>query len=205
MSQLKVTQRRSVIDRPKDQKSTVRRLGLHRINDSVVKDDRPEIRGMIAKVAHLVRVEEVDAMKLHHLKPAEGATRTGKRMGRGRAGGQGKTAGRGTKGWGAARTRRPGSRAARCRCSVACRSSRASRNPNRVECAVVNVERLGDLRRRRRGHAGGAAAPRPRAQGPAGEGAGPRRHRPGAHRPGPCVLRRGQGEDRGRRSESRPS
>lgn len=58
---LKVTQVRSVINRPKDQKSTVRRLGLHRINDTVVKDDRPEIRGMIQKVRHLVEVEEVSA------------------------------------------------------------------------------------------------------------------------------------------------
>jgi large subunit ribosomal protein L30 len=57
---LKLTQVRSVIDRPRDQKDTVRRLGLHRIRDSVVKDDRPEIRGMVAKVSHLVRVEEVD-------------------------------------------------------------------------------------------------------------------------------------------------
>jgi large subunit ribosomal protein L30 len=59
MSKLKVTQRRSVIDRPKDQKSTVRRLGLHRINDSIIKDDTPDVRGMIAKVQHLVEVEEV--------------------------------------------------------------------------------------------------------------------------------------------------
>jgi len=59
VTRLKVTQVRSVIHRPKDQKATVRRLGLHRINDSVVKDDRPEIRGMISKVRHLVRVEEV--------------------------------------------------------------------------------------------------------------------------------------------------
>jgi large subunit ribosomal protein L30 len=58
---LKVTQRRSVIDRPKDQKATIRRMGLHRINDSVVKDDRPDIRGMIEKVRHLVTIEEVDA------------------------------------------------------------------------------------------------------------------------------------------------
>jgi large subunit ribosomal protein L30 len=50
-----------MIDRPRDQVDTVRRLGLHRIDDSVVKDDRPEIRGMIAKVSHLVEVEEVDA------------------------------------------------------------------------------------------------------------------------------------------------
>jgi large subunit ribosomal protein L30 len=60
-TKLKVTQVRSVIDRPRDQKDTVRRLGLHRINDSVLKEDRPEIRGMISKVRHLVRVEEVEA------------------------------------------------------------------------------------------------------------------------------------------------
>lgn len=60
MSRLKVTQVRSAIDRPKDQKDTIRRLGLHRMHDSVTKDDRPEIRGMIEKVRHLVTVEEVD-------------------------------------------------------------------------------------------------------------------------------------------------
>jgi large subunit ribosomal protein L30 len=60
MSKLRVTQRRSVIDRPKDQKVTIRRLGLHRIRDSVIKDDTPDVRGMIAKVQHLVEVEEVD-------------------------------------------------------------------------------------------------------------------------------------------------
>ena len=59
MTRLKVTQVRSVIDRPKDQKDTVRRLGLHRIRDSVIKDDRPDIRGMLAKVRHLVSVEEL--------------------------------------------------------------------------------------------------------------------------------------------------
>jgi large subunit ribosomal protein L30 len=59
VSRLKVTQVRSVIDRPKDQKATVRALGLLRIGHTVQKDDRPEIRGMISKVSHLVRVEEV--------------------------------------------------------------------------------------------------------------------------------------------------
>ena len=59
MTKLRVTQTRSVIDRPKDQKDTVRRLGLLRIRHSVVKEDRPDIRGMLAKVRHLVRVEEV--------------------------------------------------------------------------------------------------------------------------------------------------
>jgi large subunit ribosomal protein L30 len=59
MAKLRVIQRRSVIDRPRDQKATIRALGLHRMNDSVLKDDRPEIRGMIEKVRHLVEVEEV--------------------------------------------------------------------------------------------------------------------------------------------------
>ena len=59
MPRLRITQVRSVIDRSKDQKRTVRSLGLHGIRDSVLKDDRPEIRGMIAKVAHLVRVDQV--------------------------------------------------------------------------------------------------------------------------------------------------
>jgi len=60
VTRLKVTQTRSVIDRPKDQKDTVRRLGLLRIRHSVVKEDRPDIRGMLAKVRHLVSVEEVE-------------------------------------------------------------------------------------------------------------------------------------------------
>ena len=59
VAKLRVTQVRSVIDRPKDQKATIRRLGLLRIRHSVVKEDRPDVRGMIAKVAHLVSVEEV--------------------------------------------------------------------------------------------------------------------------------------------------
>jgi large subunit ribosomal protein L30 len=56
---LKVTQVRSVIGRPRPQRDTVRGLGLKRLGDTVVKDDRPEIRGMLVKVAHLVAVEEV--------------------------------------------------------------------------------------------------------------------------------------------------
>jgi len=59
VAKLKVTQRKSAIDRPREQKATVRALGLHRINDTVIKEDRPEIRGMIAAVRHLVDVEEV--------------------------------------------------------------------------------------------------------------------------------------------------
>ena len=58
MAKLKVTQKRSVIGRPVDQKRTVRALGLKRINDVAVHDDKPEIRGMINKVIHLVEFEE---------------------------------------------------------------------------------------------------------------------------------------------------
>ena len=59
MTQLRITQVRSVIGRPGDQKDTVRRLGLRRMHDTVLKEDRPDIRGMVAKVRHLVRVEEI--------------------------------------------------------------------------------------------------------------------------------------------------
>jgi large subunit ribosomal protein L30 len=56
---LKVTQTRSLIGRPPDQRATVRGLGLKRLGDVVVKEDRPEIRGMLRKVSHLIEVEEV--------------------------------------------------------------------------------------------------------------------------------------------------
>ena len=59
-AKLKVTQVRSAIDRPKEQKATIRALGIHRLHQSVVKEDRPEIRGMVRAVTHLVTVEEVD-------------------------------------------------------------------------------------------------------------------------------------------------
>jgi large subunit ribosomal protein L30 len=58
-TRLKVTQTRSLIGRPPDQRATVRGLGLKRLGDVVVKEDRPEIRGMLRKVGHLIRVEEV--------------------------------------------------------------------------------------------------------------------------------------------------
>ncbi|PKQ28127.1 MAG: 50S ribosomal protein L30 [Candidatus Anoxymicrobium japonicum] len=58
-SRLKVTLKRSLVGRPPDQRGTVRALGLKRIGHTVEKEDRPEIRGMIFKVKHLVEVEEV--------------------------------------------------------------------------------------------------------------------------------------------------
>jgi large subunit ribosomal protein L30 len=60
MADLKVTQTKSKIGGTRAQRDSLRSLGLHRIGDSVVQPDRPEIRGMIQVVRHLVSVEEVN-------------------------------------------------------------------------------------------------------------------------------------------------
>jgi len=59
MSKLKITQVRSVIGRPEKHRRIVRGLGFRRNQTSVVHDDTPAIRGMVSKVRHLLRVEEV--------------------------------------------------------------------------------------------------------------------------------------------------
>ena len=59
MSQLLVTQVRSSIGGTSGQRNTLRSLGLKHVGDTVVKEDRPEFRGMVATVSHLVTVEEV--------------------------------------------------------------------------------------------------------------------------------------------------
>ena len=59
MAKLRVTQVRSTVGKPRKQRETVRALGLRRIRHAVVQEDRPEIRGMLARVNHLVEVEEV--------------------------------------------------------------------------------------------------------------------------------------------------
>ena len=59
-AKLKVTQIRSVIGHKEGHKRTVRALGLKRIRDSRVHQDTPQIRGMVRKVQHLVKAEEVD-------------------------------------------------------------------------------------------------------------------------------------------------
>lgn len=61
MKQVKITLTRSLIGYPQDQRATVKALGLGKINTTVVKNDTPTIRGMIHKVRHLVKVEEVQA------------------------------------------------------------------------------------------------------------------------------------------------
>jgi len=58
-TKLKVTMVRSAIGAKPKQRGTLRALGLRRINQSVEHADRPEIRGMVARVPHLVTVEEV--------------------------------------------------------------------------------------------------------------------------------------------------
>jgi large subunit ribosomal protein L30 len=60
MARLKVTQLRSGIGRKQNQRDTLRTLGLKRVGDESVREDRPEVRGMIKTVTHLVAVEEVD-------------------------------------------------------------------------------------------------------------------------------------------------
>ena len=59
MSTVKVTQVRSTIGQTKAHEGTLRALGLGRIGKSNTLPDRPEIRGMIARVPHLINVEEV--------------------------------------------------------------------------------------------------------------------------------------------------
>ena len=60
MPRLKVQQTRSSIGCKVNQRETLRTLGLRRIGDVVVKEDRPEIRGMVQTVRHLVSVETIE-------------------------------------------------------------------------------------------------------------------------------------------------
>ena len=60
MARLKITQIKSGISEKQNQRETLRSLGLKRMHDVVVKEDRPEFRGMVQTVRHLVSVEEVE-------------------------------------------------------------------------------------------------------------------------------------------------
>ena len=82
-------------------------------------------------------------MKLHHLRPAEGAVRDRRRVGRGKAAGQGKTAGRGTKGYNARHNPKPGFEGGQMPLQRRIPKLKGFTNPNRVEFAVVNVDKLG--------------------------------------------------------------
>lgn len=59
MTKLKITQTRSIIDRPEKQKRIIEALGLGRPNWEKIHNDTPQIRGMLKKIPHLVKVEEV--------------------------------------------------------------------------------------------------------------------------------------------------
>jgi large subunit ribosomal protein L15 len=81
-------------------------------------------------------------MKLHHLRPAEGSKTERTRVGRGRAGARGKTAGRGTKGTGARGKLRAGFEGGQMPLIRRLPKLKGFSNPNRVEYAPVNVEVL---------------------------------------------------------------
>ncbi len=59
-SKLKIRQVKSAINRSGMQKKTIRALGIRRLNQTVVHNDNPCIRGMVKKVEHLVQVEEIN-------------------------------------------------------------------------------------------------------------------------------------------------
>jgi large subunit ribosomal protein L30 len=60
MAKLKLTQIRSATSRGKKQQGTIRALGLKRLGHTVVLEDKPEIRGMVRSVDHLLKVEETE-------------------------------------------------------------------------------------------------------------------------------------------------
>ena len=64
MADLKITQRRSGIGGTARQRETLRTLGLRKIGASVTREDKPEVRGMVRAVAHLVEVQTVDGTEV---------------------------------------------------------------------------------------------------------------------------------------------
>jgi len=71
MAHIKITQQRSRIRCLKKHKRTLDALGLRRLNQSVIKEDTPQIRGMVAQVNYLVHVESVEGV--HTTRPARRA------------------------------------------------------------------------------------------------------------------------------------
>lgn len=60
MASLRITQTRSVIGHPRDQRETIKSLGIRRMWQQVERPDNPAVRGMVDKVKHLLKVEEID-------------------------------------------------------------------------------------------------------------------------------------------------
>ena len=146
MATLRVTPVKSAIGIKPKQRGTFRALGLRKIDQTVELPDRPEIRGMVAKVPHLVRVESVGeriaTIKIHDLKPAPGSKQAPRRVGRGIGGKGGKTAGRGRKGTGARGTVKPGFEGGQTPLHRRIPKAKGFRNPFRVEYHVVNLDTL---------------------------------------------------------------
>lgn len=59
MAKVRITQVKSTIDRPEGQKRTVRALGFTKLNQTIEKENTPQIQGMIRQVAHLLKVETI--------------------------------------------------------------------------------------------------------------------------------------------------
>ncbi len=59
MKKIKITLKKSVIGRPKKQRLTVEALGIKKVNDSVEKEETPQIKGMVKTILHLVEVKEI--------------------------------------------------------------------------------------------------------------------------------------------------
>jgi large subunit ribosomal protein L30 len=59
MGKIKITQTRSAIKRPKDQKKTLEALGIKKLYQSVEKEATPQVLGMVSKISHLVEVENI--------------------------------------------------------------------------------------------------------------------------------------------------
>ena len=117
-----MTLRKSQIGTKPKHRGTMRALGLRKIGSTNTLPDRPEIRGMLARVPHLVTVEEAAIHEGPRPQARRGLEEGQAPVGRGIGGKGGKTAGRGTKGQGARGKVSPASRAARRRCTGARRS-----------------------------------------------------------------------------------
>ena len=155
---LTVTQVRSGIGNKPKALGTLRALGLGRIGKKNVLPDRPEIRGMLARVPHLITVVDESTpsdtnerradMRVDELAPAPGATKSKKRVGRGIGGKGGKTAGRGTKGQYARNTVARGFEGGQTGLKQRVPKLKGFNNPFRVEYSPVNLDQLAGARRR---------------------------------------------------------
>lgn len=59
MAKVKITQVKSAIDRPENQKKTIKALGINKLNQTVELEATPQILGMVKTVSHLVKVEQI--------------------------------------------------------------------------------------------------------------------------------------------------